>query len=119
MMPSERAWSFGQPGITHKNKKMLARTTLSRSLTRSLTTPTRSRIVLRCLSTTTGPQKTPKTWLSRKLESSPAAKQWFLSFTNLLGYGSPKQLAGRRAFVLYEHIVAAAPDQYPEFWQKG
>ncbi|XP_006455853.1 hypothetical protein AGABI2DRAFT_187987 [Agaricus bisporus var. bisporus H97] len=62
--------------------------------------------------------KRPKSWLTRKLESSPTAKKWFLSFTNLLGYGSPKQLAGRRAFVLYEQIVAAAPDQYPGFWQK-
>lgn len=34
-----------------------------------------------------------------------------------MGYGSPKQLAGRRAFVLYERIIAATPDTDTEFWQ--
>ncbi|KAG6867515.1 hypothetical protein C0993_001778 [Termitomyces sp. T159_Od127] len=38
--------------------------------------------------------------------------------TNLLGYGSPKQLAGFRAFVLYEHVVAVTPDADTQFWQQ-
>ena len=41
----------------------------------------------------------------------------FMTYTNALGYGSPKQLAGRRAFVLYEKICAVKPDEDREFWQ--
>lgn len=95
---------------------MLARTLLTRSLTRSLVSTNHlCRLPIRCI--TTEPEH--KSWLTRKVEDSPAAKKWFLGLTKLLGYGSPKQLAGRRAFVLYEHIVAAAPDQHPDFWKNG
>ena len=48
-------------------------------------------------------------WLTRKVKSSPLAKKLFLQVTNLLGYGSPKQVAAGRAFALYEHIVAVTP----------
>ena len=36
-----------------------------------------------------------------------------------LGYGSPKQVAGRRAFVLYENVCALRPDEENVFWQRG
>jgi len=69
------------------------------------------------------PQQTtaeqPKSWLTRKVESSPAAKKVFLGIAKALGYGSPQQVAGRRAFLLYEKVAAVAPDQGKEFWQKG
>ncbi|KAF9049073.1 hypothetical protein BJ165DRAFT_1343726 [Panaeolus papilionaceus] len=63
-------------------------------------------------------QQPPKSWLTRKIETSPQARKIFMTMTNMLGYGSPKQLAGRRAFVLYEQICAVTPDQDRDFWQK-
>ncbi|CAA7269375.1 unnamed protein product [Cyclocybe aegerita] len=61
----------------------------------------------------------PKSWLTRKVESSPAAKRVFLGLTNLLGYGSPKQLAGRRAFVLYKDVCAPRPEEEEAFWRNS
>jgi cytochrome b pre-mRNA-processing protein 3 len=43
----------------------------------------------------------------------------FLKLTTLLGYGSPKQMAGRRSFVLYGQVCAVKPDQDRTFWQDG
>ncbi|KAF8225210.1 hypothetical protein L208DRAFT_1425509 [Tricholoma matsutake] len=64
------------------------------------------------------PQKTQeKSWLTRKVEASSSAMKIFLKLTNLLGYGSPKQIAGRRAFALYNKICAVQPDQDRSFWQ--
>lgn len=66
------------------------------------------------------PQKTQeKSWLTRKVEASSSAMKIFLKLTNLLGYGSPKQIAGRRAFALYNKICAVQPDQDRSFWQDG
>ncbi|KAF9459130.1 hypothetical protein BDZ94DRAFT_1269086 [Collybia nuda] len=64
------------------------------------------------------PPEREKSWLTRKVESSPAAMRIFVKLTNALGYGSPKQLAGRRAFAIYEHVCATKPDHDAEFWQK-
>jgi len=55
-------------------------------------------------------------WLAQKVLASPALKTIVVSCGKLLGYGSPKQLAGRRAFVLYEEICAVRPDEERAFW---
>jgi len=68
---------------------------------------------------TTQPEQPSKSWLTQKIESSPAARKWFLALVKGLGYDSPKQLAGRRAFVLYERVAALTPDTSVTFWQKG
>ena len=65
------------------------------------------------------PPTRAKSWLTRKVESSPSAMKIFLKLTNLLGYGSPKQVAGRRAFALYDQVCAVKPDQDRSFWQDG
>lgn len=68
------------------------------------------------------PQPQPQqhqSWLTRKIKSSPRWRKLFFQFTNLLGYGSPKQVAGRRAFFLYERVVAVTPDADTHFWQQG
>ncbi|KAF5353495.1 hypothetical protein D9756_008123 [Leucocoprinus leucothites] len=95
---------------------MLPRTLLTRTLTRSLASPARLRLPLRCI--TTQPQQPSKGWLTQKIESSPTARKWFMAIAKGLGYQSPKQLAGGRAFVLYERVAAPTPDQDPLFWQK-
>ncbi|GLB39324.1 putative ubiquinol-cytochrome C chaperone [Lyophyllum shimeji] len=65
------------------------------------------------------PPAQEKSWLTRKVESSPAAMKFFVGLTNILGYGSPKQLAGRRGLALYEHVCAVKPDADSAFWQQG
>ena len=37
----------------------------------------------------------------------------------VLGYNSPKQIAGRRAYYMYESICAVKAGQEKEFWQNG
>ncbi|CCL98381.1 uncharacterized protein FIBRA_00376 [Fibroporia radiculosa] len=59
----------------------------------------------------------PTSWLTRKLEDSPAAKSAFLKFATFMGYGSPKQVAGRRAFAMYERLCVVRPDEDKAFWQ--
>jgi len=68
------------------------------------------------------PASTPggkKSWLTHKVETSPAARRVFVGLTNLLGYGSPKQVAGRRALFFYERVCAVKPDEASQFWQNG
>jgi hypothetical protein len=82
----------------------------------------------RCMATRP-PQKTqlkslthmpPKrSWLTRKVEESPMWRASFFKLTRLIGYGSPKQLAGRRSFILYDKVCAVKPDEDRAFWQDG
>jgi cytochrome b pre-mRNA-processing protein 3 len=60
-----------------------------------------------------------RSWLTRKVEESPVWRAFFFKLTDILGYGSPKQMAGRRSFVLYDKVCAAKPDEDREFWQDG
>jgi cytochrome b pre-mRNA-processing protein 3 len=60
-----------------------------------------------------------RSWLTRKVEESPIWRALFFRFAKLLGYGSPKQLAGRRSFAIYEKICAVKPDEDRAFWQDG
>ncbi|KAK7460561.1 Serine carboxypeptidase 3 [Stygiomarasmius scandens] len=59
----------------------------------------------------------PKSWLTQKVETSPIVRYWFNAITTVLGYNSPKQIAGRRSFLLYEQVCAVAPDAGKDFWQ--
>ncbi|KAH9940622.1 hypothetical protein B0H21DRAFT_575531 [Amylocystis lapponica] len=63
------------------------------------------------------PPRRPQSWLTKKLEGSPAAKSAFLKMATLLGYGSAKQVAGRRAFAMYEQLCVPKPDEDTDFWQ--
>jgi hypothetical protein len=72
-----------------------------------------------CQTSNPRPLAREKSWLTRKVESSPSAMKIFLKLTNFLGYGSPKQIAGRRAFALYDQVCAVKPDQDRSFWQDG
>lgn len=74
----------------------------------------------RCLTSqpaTPEPQK--QSWLTHRVQTSPTSKKLFMAAMRLFGYGSPKQLAGRRAFVLYEHVCAVKPDEDRQFWSDG
>ena len=58
-----------------------------------------------------------KSWLTHKVEESPIWRTLFFGLTNIMGYGSPKQMAGRQAFILYDKICATKPDEDRVFWQ--
>lgn len=60
-----------------------------------------------------------RSWLTRKVEESSMWRALFFQFTNMIGYGSPKQMAGRRSFILYDKICAVKPDEDRAFWQDG
>ncbi|EPS97892.1 hypothetical protein FOMPIDRAFT_16300, partial [Fomitopsis schrenkii] len=68
-----------------------------------------------------GPSTVPsreKSWLTKKVEASPSLKRVFLQAANLMGYGSPKQVAGRRAFAMYEQLCIVRPEEDKAFWQE-
>lgn len=67
------------------------------------------------------PQRPPRqeSWLTTQLRANPRLKHWFVKTLNLLGYGGPKQLAGRRTMVIFERICAGAPDINADFWHHG
>ncbi|KAI0631907.1 hypothetical protein C8Q77DRAFT_1130053 [Trametes polyzona] len=63
------------------------------------------------------PPPPPQTWLSQTIRQSPAAKKAFLSLAGLLGYGSAKQYAGRRAYNMYSELCIPRPDDEAAFWK--
>ncbi|KAJ7578017.1 hypothetical protein C8J56DRAFT_364189 [Mycena floridula] len=63
------------------------------------------------------PPPRKKSWLTHKVETSPTARYWFMKWATLLGYNSPKQIAGRYAFIYLREVVATAPDIDPSFWK--
>ncbi|EAU81748.1 hypothetical protein CC1G_12129 [Coprinopsis cinerea okayama7 len=69
--------------------------------------------------TTTAATQQEKSWLTKQVQASPVAKKVFLGLARVLGYGSPKQNAARRAFALYEEVCAVRADEDKEFWQQG
>ncbi|KAF5338517.1 hypothetical protein D9611_013257 [Ephemerocybe angulata] len=64
-------------------------------------------------------EREQESWLTRKVEESPAAKSLLMAAAKVLGYGSPRQLAARRAFVLYEKVAAVRADEDMGFWLDG
>ena len=67
------------------------------------------------------PQPPPRemSWLTRKIESDETWRYYFQKVATVLGYNSPKQIAGRRTLGFYQNVAAVAPDKSIEFWQKG
>ncbi|KAF7984428.1 hypothetical protein HWV62_14494 [Athelia sp. TMB] len=58
----------------------------------------------------------PDSWLTRKINASPKFKAGFIKFANVMGYGSPLQVAGRRSFNLYKHLCVPRADDENVFW---
>ncbi|CAL1699786.1 unnamed protein product [Somion occarium] len=63
------------------------------------------------------PPPPPQTWLTKVLRENPTAMRAFLRISSLLGYGSKKQLAGRRALAMYELLCTRRADEEKDFWQ--
>ncbi|KIL66763.1 hypothetical protein M378DRAFT_160247 [Amanita muscaria Koide BX008] len=105
----------------------LGRSVLLHHLRRSHRLPISPKHITRCLSSPSSntlksssnpssPQR-DKSWLTRQVETSPTAKAVFKALATVLGYSTNKQVAGRRAFVLYRNVCAVKPDEEREFWQ--
>ncbi len=65
------------------------------------------------------PPPPPQTWLTRKIKEDPAARRVFFTLLKVLGYGSAKQYAGRRAFAMYTKLCIPRPDEDSAFWKDG
>ncbi|KAI0293608.1 hypothetical protein BC826DRAFT_1105033 [Russula brevipes] len=57
-----------------------------------------------------------QSWLTRKLKQSPTAMRAFLKVFGALGYGSSRQIAARRALVLYDQLCADRAEEDRGFW---
>ncbi|KAF8549515.1 hypothetical protein OG21DRAFT_1421161 [Imleria badia] len=64
------------------------------------------------------PPKQPQSWLTHRVKANPVLYTVFLGFARALGYGSPKQLANRRALHMYNILCAMRADQEANFWRK-
>ncbi|KAF9220681.1 hypothetical protein BS17DRAFT_803957 [Gyrodon lividus] len=59
-----------------------------------------------------------QSWLTQQVKSNPALYSLFLGVARVLGYGSQKQFANRRALHMYNTLCATRADQEADFWQK-
>ncbi|KAJ8495534.1 hypothetical protein ONZ51_g1634 [Trametes cubensis] len=64
------------------------------------------------------PASPQQAWLTKTIRQSPVAKSAFLALAGLLGYGSTKQYAGRRAFNMYSELCVPRADNEAAFWKK-
>ena len=47
------------------------------------------------------------------------ARAAFFKLLNVMGYGSAKQYAGRRTFVMYSNLCVPRADEESAFWREG
>jgi len=66
-----------------------------------------------------GTQPRSESWLTRKVLASPSAFKVFKALTNILGYGRPTQVTGRRTLVLYQQLCAVRAEEEKDFWTNG
>ncbi|KAH9916713.1 uncharacterized protein BXZ73DRAFT_80965, partial [Epithele typhae] len=59
----------------------------------------------------------PETWLTRYIRNNPGAQEVFFRVLGLMGYGSAKQYAGRRAFIMYRDLCIPRADDEQAFWK--
>jgi hypothetical protein len=101
---------------------MSTRTILARRIRLTTHRPSPTRYVSARTSSTTAhppPPPTPnsdKSWLTRRVLAPPTAFKVFKTLTDLLGYGSPAQITGRRTSVLYRNLCTIRADEEKDFW---
>ena len=91
---------------------------------------------LRRLTTTPPPSETPqptpsskpyryekaepeRSWVVQRIRANPVAFKIVRALSRALGYGSTKQVAGRRTLAMYEQVCAIKPSEDRVFWQEG
>ncbi|PIL26878.1 hypothetical protein GSI_11058 [Ganoderma sinense ZZ0214-1] len=60
----------------------------------------------------------PQTWLTKRVKENPTARAAFVKLITLMGYGSAKQYAGRRAFAMYANVCVPRSDEEGVFWRE-
>ena len=58
-----------------------------------------------------------RSWLVQKIRENPAAFKIVRALSRALGYGSTKQVAGRRTLAMYEQVCAVKASEDRVFWQ--
>ena len=89
---------------------------------------------LRCLVTTPPPPEIPqpppkpyryekaepkRSWAVQKIRANPTALKIVQALGRAMGYGSTKQVAGRRTLAMYERVCAFKASEDRVFWQEG
>ncbi|KAH7919926.1 hypothetical protein BV22DRAFT_1040463 [Leucogyrophana mollusca] len=101
------------------SRQLLARRLAAQRFARLSFTASLPRARLIASNMTPGPAPTSpqQSWLTKKVKSSPALLSVFLGVARVLGYGSPQQLANRRALYLYNSFCASRADEQAQFWR--
>ena len=58
-----------------------------------------------------------RSWLVQKIRANPVAFKTIRALSRALGYGSTKQVAGRRTLAMYEQVCAVKASEDRVFWQ--
>lgn len=60
-----------------------------------------------------------RSWAVQKIRASPTAFKIVRALGRAMGYGSTKQVAGRRTLAMYERVCAIKASEDRDFWQEG
>ena len=60
-----------------------------------------------------------RSWVVQKIRANPIAFKVVRALARAMGYGSTKQVAGRRTLAMYEQVCAVKASEDRVFWQEG
>ena len=60
-----------------------------------------------------------RSWVVQKIRANPIAFKVVRALARAMGYGSTKQVAGRRTLAMYEQVCAIKASEDRVFWQEG
>ena len=66
-----------------------------------------------------GKAEPERSWVVQKIRANPIAFKVVRALSRALGYGSTKQVAGRRTLAMYEQVCAIKASEDRAFWQEG
>jgi len=66
-----------------------------------------------------GKTETERSWVVQKIRANPIAFKIVRALSRALGYGSTKQVAGRRTLAMYDQVCAVKASEDRAFWQGG
>jgi cytochrome b pre-mRNA-processing protein 3 len=58
-----------------------------------------------------------RSWVVQKIRANPTALKVVRALSRAMGYGSSKQVAGRRTLAMYEQVCAIKASEDRVFWQ--
>jgi len=66
-----------------------------------------------------GKAEPERSWVVQRIRANPIAFKIVRALGRALGYGSTKQVAGRRTLAMYEQVCAVKASEDRAFWQEG